>query len=54
MSCGKQSYDRKGATSAVNSRMRGRQTQRRRRPELLRPYYCGKCNAWHITHQEKR
>ena len=46
--CGKNCYDKKGATSAANQIFK-RGPRRRNKPKALRIYHCEKCNAWHIT-----
>lgn len=46
---GKPKYDKKGAQSAINRRMAGRNA-----PELLRAFECKHCGRWHLTHKEKR
>ena len=41
---GKPIYDKKGAQSAINLRMKRDHTK-------LRMYHCDKCNGWHLTKQ---
>jgi hypothetical protein len=54
MSCNKMNYpDKKAAVSAANLRVCGRRRIRRNRPEMLRAYFCDRCNGWHLTHKEK-
>lgn len=40
--CEKMSYDKKGAITAKNKRYHEDHIK-------LREYYCGRCNAWHLT-----
>lgn len=55
MTCGKRIYEtKKDAQSALNARMNGRHEVRHNRPSFLRIYRCQKCNAWHLTHQERK
>jgi hypothetical protein len=44
---GKQCYDKRGAESARNRRLRGRNA-----PDYLRIYHCPRCNCWHLTSKE--
>lgn len=46
--CQKKPYDKKSAQSAAN-RIFKRGRRRRNKPEHLRIYFCGACQAWHIT-----
>ena len=41
-------YDKKGAQTAINKRMTGRNA-----PETLRAYECIHCDGWHLTHKPK-
>lgn len=48
--CAKYPYrSKKDAQTAANLRTRGRQEQRRNRPDFLRVYACDDCGHWHLT-----
>lgn len=49
LTCEKTPYPKKkDAVTALNAAM----NRRTKRPKMLRPYYCERCNAWHLTHHE--
>ena len=41
---------KKLAITVINQRTRGHQ---RHRPRHLRPYYCARCQGWHLTTLEE-
>lgn len=46
---GKPGYDKKGAQTAINKRMKGRKA-----PQTLRAFECRHCGRWHLTSKELR